>query len=172
MFAFKKGTKRNLQNPKPKKGRSKRSKKNVDYEDQSQIFGTSQSAKMRQEIYNSTWQAISDKMKSLQKDVFDKVLNDVVKFSGDVSLQNKDVLPTCALVTGVNLPDHDDLFKLIRKLMRQKVTEHVAMVKSAECGTLKILMKKIISQLYMAGKRIKDKSYLKPFGKNFKHQQI
>ena len=40
--------------------------------------------------------------------------------------------------------------------MRQKVTEHVAMVKSAECGTLKILMKKIISQLYMAGKRIND----------------
>merc|ERR1712018_781732 len=76
--------------------------------------------------------------------------SDVINFTKNESLQQKEVLPTCALVTGVNLPDHDDLFKLIKKLMRQKVTEHVAMVKSAECGTLKIPMKKIISQLYMA----------------------
>ena len=87
---------------------------------------------MRQEIYNSTWQTISDKMKSLQKDVFDKVLNNIIKFACDESLTKKEVLPTCALVTGVNLPDHDDLFKLIKKSMRQNVTEHVAMVKSSD----------------------------------------
>ena len=137
---------------------------------------------MRQEIYDSTWQTVSNKMKSLQKDVFDKVLLDIIKFTCDESLLlNDDVLPTCALVTvcilnlksqrfieinfteklqffvylifqGVNLPDHEDLFKLIKKTMRQKVTDHVAMVKSSECGTLKILMKKVISQLYLTGK--------------------
>ena len=131
---------------------------------------------MRQEIYDSTWQTVSNKMKSLQKDVFDKVLLDIIKFTCDESLLlNNDVLPTCALVTvctfchrdylsyrkiinfrlifqGVNLPDHEDLFKLIKKTMRQKVTDHVAMVKSSECGTLKILMKKVISQLYLTGK--------------------
>ena len=138
---------------------------------------------MRQEIYDSTWQTVSNKMKSLQKDVFDKVLLDIIKFTCDESLLlNDDVLPTCALVTvcilnlksqrfieinlteklqfilvylifqGVNLPDHEDLFKLIKKTMRQKVTDHVAMVKSSECGALKILMKKVISQLYLTGK--------------------
>lgn len=137
---------------------------------------------MRQEIYDSTWQTVSNKMKSLQKDVFDKVLLDIIKFTCDESLLlNDDVLPTCALVTvcilnlksqrfieinlteklqflvylifqGVNLPDHEDLFKLIKKTMRQKVTDHVAMVKSSDCGTLKILMKKVISQLYLTGK--------------------
>ena len=108
---------------------------------------------MRQEIYDSTWLTVSNKMKSLQKDVFDKVLLDIIKFTSDESLLLNDVLPTCALVTGVNLPDHEDLFKLIKKTMRQKVTDHVAMVKSSDCGTLKILMKKVISQLYLTGKK-------------------
>ena len=55
---------------------------------------------MRQEIYDSTWQTVSNKMKSLQKDVFDKVLLDIIKFTCDESLLlNNDVLPTCALVT-------------------------------------------------------------------------
>ena len=55
---------------------------------------------MRQEIYDSTWQTVSNKMKSLQKDVFDKVLLDIIKFTCDESLLlNDDVLPTCALVT-------------------------------------------------------------------------
>ena len=91
-------------------------------------------------------------MKNLQKDVFDKVLFNLINFVSSQSksdlMRNKNILPTCALVTGVNLPDHKDLFKILTKGIKKNASNHVARVKSAECGTLKILVKKIILQLH------------------------
>jgi hypothetical protein len=86
-------------------------------------------------------------MSQLQKDVFDKVLNEVIGFCGQKRCF-ENVLPTCALVAGVNLPDHEDLFKLLRQKLRNTVTEHVAMVRSADCNSLKTMMKKVIFQLH------------------------
>ena len=86
-------------------------------------------------------------MRFLQKDVFDKVLHDVIKFCQNQDVDNE-ALPTCALVTGVNLPDHKDLFKLLCKKIKKKVSEHVACVRSSDCNTLKTLVKKILLALH------------------------
>lgn len=78
------------------------------------------------------WNQVSAKMKRLQKSVFDAVLQNVMDFclKQKVSDQTSIMLPTCAFVAGVNLPDHDDLFKLMSKCLKKNVTDHVAMVRS------------------------------------------
>lgn len=116
------------------------------------FFGQSDNAKFRHGLYNQTWQKIEAKMKELQKQVFDTVVSDVINFcqknSGNERQQRReDVLPTCALVTGVNLPDHKDFFKLLGRAIKKSSTKHVATVKSSDCSTIKLLVKKILAQL-------------------------
>ena len=84
---------------------------------------------------------------------------DVIKFCQQ-SQNNQDftVLQTCALVTGVNLPDHVALFKLLVKSIKKSVSEHIAIVRSSECGTLKILVKKILLQLHKAHSEVDESS--------------
>ena len=63
-------------------------------------------------------------------------------------------IPTAALLTGVNVPDHSDFFKLLSvELQKQKVSPHVATIQAKECGTsLRQLMKVIVRQLINTNK--------------------
>ena len=110
-------------------------------------FGDSPSAKFRYELYEETWNAMWQKMKGLQKNIFDKVLHDVVDFCTNQKSQN-DLLPTCALVTGVNLPDHKDLFKLLCKSLKKNITDHIASIRSQDSSTLKSVVKRVLLQLH------------------------
>ena len=56
-------------------------------------------------------------------------------------------IPTCVLLTGVNLPDHDDFFRLLRNNLVDKISVHVASLKSTECQNPKTLVMRTISQL-------------------------
>ena len=114
VFAFRRGTKRNNTDKKSsKKSKKKRAKTENVAEDLSEYFGKTPNAKFSHDLYNKTWDMIWGKMKNLQKDTFDKVLLDAIKFCEQFQ-KSKDfsVVPTCALVTGVNLPDHQALFKV------------------------------------------------------------
>ena len=81
-------------------------------------FSTFVESNASQEYYNTvynnrTWDKISNKMKNLQKYIFDKVLLEVIEFCQQSKKTNDStIVPTCALVTGVNLPDHTALFKV------------------------------------------------------------
>ena len=117
VFAFRRGTKRNHTDKKSnKKTKKKRAKTENVIENLSEFFGKTPNAKFRNDLYNSTWDMIWSKMKNLQKDTFDKVLLDAIKFcQQSQKIKDFTVVPTCALVTGVNLPDHTALFKLLIK---------------------------------------------------------
>ena len=91
---------------------------------------------------------MNEKLKAIQKETFDKVLSDVLGFCQKE--RDADFIPTCSLVTGVNMPDHKDLFKLLSKSLKKSVSEHVACVRSSECTTLKTLVKRITYQFYHA----------------------
>jgi len=161
VFAFRRGTKRNStnQDAKKKKSRKKRSKPENTADDVPEFFGKSANAKFRFDLYNQTWDKISNKMKNLQKYIFDKVLLDVIEFCQQSKKTNDStIVPTCALVTGVNLPDHTALFKLLVKSIKKGVSEHIAIVRSSECGTLKILVKKILLQLHKINSEFDESS--------------
>ena len=155
VFAFKRGTKRNQHSSNGTKKKSKKKRlKQSDSEDQldehlSQgIFGSSESGRFRQSLFQSTWTLLNEKLKAIQKETFDKVLSDVLGFCQKE--RDADFIPTCSLVTGVNMPDHKDLFKLLSKSLKKSVSEHVACVRSSECTTLKTLVKRITYQFYHA----------------------
>ena len=155
VFAFKRGTKRNASSSKgaKKKSKKKRSKSVSEEQDDEKlcqdIFGNNASGKFRQSLYESTWELLNDKLKAIQKDTFDKVLSDVLGFCKQKE-NDQDFIPTCSLVTGVNMPDHQDLFKLLSKNLKKSVSEHVACVRSSECTTLKNLVKRLTHQFYYA----------------------
>lgn len=131
--------------------------KRIEDEDFSHLFfGKSDNAKFRHKLYNQTWQQIEAKMKELQKQVFDTVVSEIIKFcqknfaaaaGQQRPAADQDVLPTCALVTGVNLPDHKDFFRLLGRTIKKSTTKHVATVKSSDCTTVKLLVKRILTQL-------------------------
>ena len=69
-------------------------------------------------------------------------------FSFRESVQPSEI-PTAALLTGINVPDHADFFQLLTgELKSKRVSPHVASIQAKECGTnLRQLMKVIIKQL-------------------------
>ncbi len=166
VFAFKRGQKRggdgtaSTTTKTTSKKRSKKKNKKFSAAgsakmDDTNFFGTDDNAKLRKTAYEATWARVSEVMTNLQREVFDNVLTDVIKFCETKTGSNpmgvsegQSRIPTCALVTGVNLPDHDDLFKLIRKELKTKISPHVAMVRSADVNNLKAMVKRLVLGLH------------------------
>ncbi len=51
------------------------------------------------------------------------------------------------LLAGVNMPDHDVMFNNLTSLIRERVTRHLAVLKSKDCTNIKAIMRKTIQQL-------------------------
>lgn len=66
-------------------------------------------------------------------------------------------IPTAALLTGVNVPDHSYFFNILSTQLRKKLASaHVASIQAKECGTnVRHLMRAVISQLTGAYKSSK-----------------
>lgn len=78
--------------------------------------------------------------------MFSEVLSNLLKFiksSYDCSVEE---IPTAALLTGINMPDHDAQFSALEKLIKQNVSPHVVNLSSQDCQTIKSLMDNMINQ--------------------------
>ena len=77
--------------------------------------------------YRWTWDRASRIFHKIQKNTFREVLGAVVNFAkaGGNESGNDDAssstIRACALLTGVNLPDHEDLFNLLAAKLKSKV---------------------------------------------------
>ena len=94
----------------------------------------------------------------------------VVSYTKSATLDGRDgspctSLPTCALLTGVNLPDHDDLFSMLSDDLRNQVTPHVASLRASGSTlgttvgtalTQRNLIQSIVSQLMMGKAEVDD----------------
>ena len=71
-------------------------------------------------------------------------------------------IPTAALLTGINVPDHSDFFRLLSKQIRSKgVSPHVASIQAKVCGNnLRQLMKNVVCQLMGTYKDMKQECNL------------
>ena len=56
-------------------------------------------------------------------------------------------IPTCVLLTGINLPDHGAMFSLLKKMLTKDISPHVATLNYASCPNLKTLVKQTVVQL-------------------------
>ena len=114
--------------------------------------------------YQATWSRASDAFAKIQKNMFSDVLDAITRFatnaspivpssfsgSSSSSSPSFSLIPTCALLTGVNLPDHEDLFRLLVTELRSSISPHVAAIKSSAGGTtLRAMVQTTVAQLML-----------------------
>ena len=56
-------------------------------------------------------------------------------------------VPTAALVTGINTPDHDVTFSNLMSMVRDHVTSYIAVLKSKDCPNLRSIMTTTVAQI-------------------------
>ncbi|XP_046664518.1 origin recognition complex subunit 3 [Homalodisca vitripennis] len=96
-------------------------------------------------VYSSVINCIEEKLKTINNNASDEVLQDLVKFIS--SCPNADfAIPTAVLLTGINLPDHRVLFQAFADRLRDEVTPHVSVLLSSECSTVKNTIEQLTSQ--------------------------
>lgn len=68
-------------------------------------------------LFKSLWSRAATIFEGLQREAFTGILEAIVEFTRRASKRSEKwetssaTIPTCTLLTGVNLPDHEDLFK-------------------------------------------------------------
>ncbi|CAH3163791.1 unnamed protein product [Porites lobata] len=121
-----------------------------------EVCGESHShRKLRNANYNECWNSIKTEIEHLQTQMNSKIFSDLLEFiksahkMSSLGSEGSAVIheiPTAALITGVNMPDHDVIFSELAKELRNQVTPFVALLRSKDCTVMKATMKNVISQ--------------------------
>lgn len=115
------------------------------------------SCKPRESKCNETWEAIDQEIQILRSDLNSKIFDDLLAFTctchsnfnlnGGPSDSLVTEIPTAALVTGVNTPDHGVMFSTLVELLHERVSPLVAILKSKDCNKVKNVLTKALGQL-------------------------
>ncbi|XP_042535446.1 origin recognition complex subunit 3 isoform X1 [Dipodomys spectabilis] len=118
----------------------------------------SEDNKLRFETYHLLWQQMKSETEQLQeelnKNLFDSLLEFLRKShsgfhkSSDWGCQIKlREIPTAALILGVNVTDHDLIFRSLTEAIQSNVTQYVVSLKAKDCPDIKHVLQKFVSQL-------------------------
>ncbi|XP_030747347.1 origin recognition complex subunit 3 isoform X2 [Sitophilus oryzae] len=121
--------------------------------------------------FNLLWNSISEDIEVLTCNMFSLMTKDLLSYIRQ-AYYNSSVceIPTAALLTGINMPDHDKQFKNLKRQIINDVSPHVALLNSQDCSSVKSLMDNMVYQfLNNSGW---DKSSNGNFGNNFKKSQL
>lgn len=78
--------------------------------------------------------------------MFSSVLSDLITFIKKSHETIVEEIPTAALLTGINMPDHGAQFLALSKQIKKTVSPHVACLSSQNCQNVKYLMEHMINQ--------------------------
>ncbi|XP_077977190.1 origin recognition complex subunit 3-like [Glandiceps talaboti] len=141
---------------------------------------SSELSKLRWETYQNCWKDVNSDIQDLQSEVNNKIFEDLIKFvrnahhgfschgndedndSGDGKehggKRKKTIheIPTAALITGVNTPDHTDMFTHLTSLLRGQITPYIALLGSKDCNNMKSTMSKLLSQFIGSNVHLDD----------------
>lgn len=56
-------------------------------------------------------------------------------------------IPTAALLTGINMPDHSAQFTTLSKKIKMNMSPHVATLPGSDCQNMKSLVENLVNQL-------------------------
>ncbi|XP_041352594.1 origin recognition complex subunit 3-like [Gigantopelta aegis] len=109
--------------------------------------------KVRLLACQNMWDRIDTKINDLQSCMNSKIFDELLKFAQSSHGSHKTVvgtsaiheIPTAALITGVNTPDHAVMFTNLVLLLKEKVTPLVSTLRSKDCPNLKSAITKMIS---------------------------
>ncbi|XP_033741801.1 origin recognition complex subunit 3-like [Pecten maximus] len=113
--------------------------------------------KRRLETYQSLWENVDTEIQILQSNLNTKIFDDLLKFTKtchtDFTLSSQTgnprtkEVPTAALVTGVNTPDHGVMFATLVNLLQERVSPLVAILQSKDCNNVKNTLSKLLGQI-------------------------
>ncbi|XP_058516891.1 origin recognition complex subunit 3 isoform X2 [Ochotona princeps] len=119
----------------------------------------SEDSKLRFETYQLMWQQMKSETERLQeelnKNLFDSLIEFLQKSHCGLQKSSRDwgfqiklrEIPTAALVLGVNVTDHDSVFRSLTEVLQNTVTPHVVSLQAKDCPDMKHFLQKLISQL-------------------------
>ncbi|XP_020019385.1 origin recognition complex subunit 3 isoform X2 [Castor canadensis] len=115
-------------------------------------------SKLRFETYHLMWQQMKCETEQLQEELNKNLFDSLIEFlqkshsgfqnSRDWGCQIKlQEIPTAALVLGVNVTDHDLIFRSLTEALQNNVTPYVVSLQAKDCPDLKHFLQKLVSQL-------------------------
>ncbi|KAJ7392658.1 Origin recognition complex subunit 3 [Desmophyllum pertusum] len=100
--------------------------------------------KLRYTNYKECWGSIKCEIEGLQSQMNSKIFSDLLEFiKGAHKVKSSETeskttviqeIPTAALITGVNMPDHDVIFSQLATELNSHVTPFVALLRSKDCA--------------------------------------
>ncbi|NXU59708.1 ORC3 protein, partial [Turnix velox] len=110
-------------------------------------------------ICQSLWNEIKLETEQIQEDLSKQLFDNLVSFlrRSHSEFQEKTTewayqmksreIPTAALVLGVNVTDHDLIFRSLSEVLQNNITPYIAFLEAKDCSGIKNLMKKLMEQL-------------------------
>ncbi|KAH8304530.1 hypothetical protein KR059_011778, partial [Drosophila kikkawai] len=100
------------------------------------------------EEYSQAWSQVSSHIGDLQQRTYARTLEQLVAFvvaQGERTGADKDeVLPTAALLTGINQPDHLSQFEAFTQRLHAKRAARVCVLQSRDCATVKTAVETMV----------------------------
>lgn len=78
--------------------------------------------------------------------MFSSVLENLINFIDNSHKDDTEFLPTGALLTGVNMPDHAAQFSSLCKQIKKNISPHVACLYNKDCQNIKNLIENMMNQ--------------------------
>ncbi|XP_052571446.1 origin recognition complex subunit 3 isoform X1 [Peromyscus californicus insignis] len=119
----------------------------------------SEDSKLRFETYHLLWQRIKSETEQLQeelnKNLFDNLIDFLHKSHSDFQKNSRNwgcqmklrEIPTAALILGVNVTDHDLIFRSLTETLQNNVTPYIVSLQAKDCPDVKHFLQKLTSQL-------------------------
>ncbi|KAM5257183.1 origin recognition complex subunit 3 [Ctenodactylus gundi] len=129
----------------------------------------SDDSKVRLETYQLIWQQMKSETEQLQEELNKNLYDNLIEFlqkshsgfqnnSRDWASQIKPKeIPTAALILGVNVTDHDLIFRSLTEALQNKVTPYVIALQAKDCPDMKHFFQKLVSQLMDFSVNVKPK---------------
>ncbi|XP_055630148.1 origin recognition complex subunit 3 [Toxorhynchites rutilus septentrionalis] len=97
--------------------------------------------------YNKLWSQIRNHLDKLQTSSYEKIMDNLLGFVGGCyqSFEYSGVLPTAALLTGINQIDHLSQFETLADNIRNNTFSLVVLVQSRDCPSVKVAIETIVS---------------------------
>lgn len=100
------------------------------------------------QAYRDTWTHLKADIDQLQNESQSQLLDDIIGYilNDDQAAQNQrtGLLPTVAVLTGVNQPDHLEQFMTLGQNIQKRTTGHVCLLPAQHCSTVKSALENLV----------------------------
>ncbi|CAH1997449.1 unnamed protein product [Acanthoscelides obtectus] len=125
------------------RGRRKRTFTTNKTTDDNEIFASN----LWYQQYANLKNILEENIMELNDNMFSSVLSELVQFVGSSRKSAVEEIPTAALLTGINMPDHAAQFSTLINKIQQNETPHVACLYSQDCVNIKNMIENMINKL-------------------------